>query len=315
MPLLKEHQHVQVKFMLVIGLKPAAIRAHLIQAHGAQALSLPTIYHWYCRFEAGRTNVGDDQRSGRPRKLTPEALGRIQLIVEADKTVSLRQIATQAGLSVRTIHHALKNNLQLSKCPTHWVTHHLSADQKARRKWISEELNDRLIDDISILECIVTCDESWFFTYDPASHQSTSSWLSRNERRPQKPRLDQYCPKVMMVAFFDANGLIHREFIPQGAGITGERYLEILRRFRVSMACKRPECWEKQDFILQHDRAPAHRSDPVVQFLARNNTEVLPHPGYSPDLAQCDYWYFAKIKKHTKGWRFESVEELTKTNH
>ncbi len=61
MPLPKEHQRVQVKFMQVIGLKPAAIRAHLIRAHGAQALSLPTIYRWFRKFEAGRTEVTDAQ--------------------------------------------------------------------------------------------------------------------------------------------------------------------------------------------------------------------------------------------------------------
>ncbi len=116
-----------------------------------------------------------------------------------------------------------------------------------------------------------------------------------------------------MIAFFDANGMIYREFIPQRAEVSGERYLEILRRFCVSMSRKRPQRWEQQDFTLQHDGAPAHRCDEVVQFLARNNTEVLPHPGYSPDLAPCDFWLFAWIKKHTKGQRFASVDELCKT--
>lgn len=102
--------------------------------------------------------------------------------MEADKTVSLHQISAQAGLSVGTVHHALKDMLQLSKRPARWVAHHLNAEQKAKRKRISEELNDRLIDNISILEHIMTCDESWFFTYDPASKQATSSWLSPNEQ-------------------------------------------------------------------------------------------------------------------------------------
>ncbi len=155
----REHQCVQIKFMQVFGLKPPAIRAHLLRAHGGHALSVPTVYQWCKKFQSGKDDIKDDKRSGRPTKLTPEMLGNIQLILEQDKTMSLCEISLRAGLSVGTIHHALKDKLHLSKRPACWVAHHLSADQKACRKRISEELNDKLLDDF-FLPCLVTCDES-----------------------------------------------------------------------------------------------------------------------------------------------------------
>ncbi len=240
----------------------------------------------------------------------PELLGQIELFLENDRTMSLKELALKAGLSVGTIHHALKDKLHLAKHPARWVAHHLTAAQKQRRQAICEQLNDDLIEDINILERIVTCDESWFFTYDPACHQATSSWWPKSATRPHKPRLDRYCPKVMMVAFFDANGLIHWEFVPHGAGVTGELYIEILKRFHVAMARKRPQLWKDQNFVLQQDGAPVHRCDATTRFMTRNNMITLPHPGYSPDLAPCDYWFFARIKKHTKGHCFDSVDEL-----
>jgi hypothetical protein len=35
-----------------------------------------------------------------------------------------------------------------------------------------------------------------------------------------------------------------------------------------------------------------------------------PHPPYSPDLAKCDFWLFRGLKKHLRGRRFSSKEEL-----
>jgi hypothetical protein len=35
-----------------------------------------------------------------------------------------------------------------------------------------------------------------------------------------------------------------------------------------------------------------------------------PHPPYSPDLASCDFFIFAKMKLKLKGRRFDTIEEI-----
>jgi hypothetical protein len=37
---------------------------------------------------------------------------------------------------------------------------------------------------------------------------------------------------------------------------------------------------------------------------------LLPHPPYSPDLAQCDFLLFPQLKKTMKGRQFNYVEEI-----
>ena len=61
---------------------------------------------------------------------------------------------------------------------------------------------------------------------------------------------------------------------------------------------------------MHHDNAPAHSSLLVRNFLAKNNTVIMPQPPYSPDLAPCDFFLFPKLKRPMKGRRFATIEEI-----
>ena len=71
------------------------------------------------------------------------------------------------------------------------------------------------------------------------------------------------------------------------------------------MRRKRPQKWHNQNLIIHHDNAPAHRSFKVLQFLAKNNMTVIPHPPYSPDLAPCDFFFGWRVKDSTLLKRFK----------
>jgi len=62
--------------------------------------------------------------------------------------------------------------------------------------------------------------------------------------------------------------------------------------------------------MLHHDNALAHASLIIREFLAKNETTVVPQPPYSPDLAPADFFLFPKLKCTLKGRRFESTEEI-----
>ncbi|VEN45832.1 unnamed protein product [Callosobruchus maculatus] len=57
-----------------------------------------------------------------------------------------------------------------------------------------------------------------------------------------------------------------------------------------------------------HDNAPAHTSLLVREYLAKNNTVMVPQPPYSPDLAPCDFFLFPKLKRPMKGRRYATIE-------
>ena len=45
-------------------------------------------------------------------------------------------------------------------------------------------------------------------------------------------------------------------------------------------------------------------------FLAKNNTVIMPQPPYSPDLAPCDFLLSPRLKRPMKGRRFATIEEI-----
>jgi len=49
--------------------------------------------------------------------------------------------------------------------------------------------------------------------------------------------------KILLTVFFDYNGAMHREFLPQGHTVNKEYYLEVMRRLREAIRKKRPELW------------------------------------------------------------------------
>jgi hypothetical protein len=87
-------------------------------------------------------------------------------------------------------------------------------------------------------------------------------------------------------------------------------YLEVLKRLREQVPRKRPERWRNQDWLLQHDNAPALTALSMQRFLAPKNMAVVPHPPYSPDLAPCDFFLFSRMKSKLKGRHFQDVTEI-----
>ena len=112
--------------------------------------------------------------------------------------------------------------------------------------------------------------------------------------------------KMMLISFFDANGIVHSEFVPNGQTVNQTFYLQVLKRLRDAVRRKCPEWW------LHHDNAPAHKALSMKQFLPKNSMTQLLHPPYSPDLAPCDFFLFPRMKKVLKGKSFADVEEVKK---
>ena len=47
-----------------------------------------------------------------------------------------------------------------------------------------------------------------------------------------------------------------------------------------------------------------------MDAVERNGYELIPHPGYSPDLSPSDYFLFPNLKKDIRGRHFRSNEEV-----
>jgi histone-lysine N-methyltransferase SETMAR len=91
--------------------------------------------------------------------------------------------------------------------------------------------------------------------------------------------------------FFDANGIVHSEFVPNGQTVNQEFYLQVLKSLRDAVRRKHPELWQSGEWWLFHNNAPAHKALSVKQFLTKKSMTLLLHPPNSPDLAPCDIFF------------------------
>jgi hypothetical protein len=126
---------------------------------------------------------------------------------------------------------------------------------------------------------------------------TTFEWIKRFREGRESLEGDdgKITVKTMFIVFFDAQGVIHREFLPESQTVNGQLYLGVMGRLLKRIRSVRPEIHNSKKWFLLHDNAPAHTAG-VARFLARKQVTVLHHPCCSPDLAPVDLFRFPKLK-------------------
>jgi len=269
------------------------------------------VLDWFRRFKEGRTSVESNPRSGRPStSRNKEMIAKVRTIVRSNGRLTLREIADDCGISVGSCDAILTDDLHMKLVCTKSVPHLLTDDQREQHQIIARDLFERSYQDVQFLKNIVTGDESWFYGYNPQTKQQSSQRKSPMSLWPKKGRQVRSKTKVMSLAFFDSEDIVHHEYTTNRQTIKKEFYVEVLRRLRESVHRKRPEKWRDGNWILHHNDAPAHTSHLVQQFLAKHGTTQLQQLPYSPDLAPCDFFLFRRLRKVLKGHWFEATEYI-----
>jgi len=114
----------------------------------------------------------------------------------------------------------------------------------------------------------------------------------------------------MLICFFDSQGVVHKEFVPQRQTVNKQYYREFLERLRKMVHRVRPEIADT--WMLHHDNAPCHTAISVNEFLAKK--------GYFSGFAATilawseSMWLlpFPKLKFHLKGRHFGTVYNIQK---
>jgi hypothetical protein len=163
------------------------------------------------------------------------------------------------------------------------VTRLLTQDQTEHRTTACRELQQRAENDTTFLPSIITGDESWVYDYDHETKQMSSQWKTPSSPRRKKARQVRPNVKTMLIAFFDAEGLVYHEFLPQRQTMNQIVYITVLQRIRDAVHWKRHHKWSSCTWLLHHDNAPCHAALSVREFLAKHSIPVVPHPPYSPD--------------------------------
>ena len=133
---------------------------------------------------------------------------------------------------------------------------------------------------------------------------------SGHSSRPKKARMSKSKMKSMLICFFDSQGVVHKEFMPQGQTVNRGYYREVLEPLRKRVRRVRPEVADI--WMLHHDNAPCYNAIFVNVYLTKKSIPVFPQPPYSSDLSACDFFVFPKFKFHLKGRHFGTVDNIQK---
>ncbi|UYV70838.1 hypothetical protein LAZ67_8000791 [Cordylochernes scorpioides] len=270
-----------------------------------------TVFEWHSRFKAGRISIEDDPRQGRPTfQRTDENVQKITDLIKENPRTTLLELEQDTGISKTTIGRIVTEDLRLKKTPAKIIPRFLTNEQKLCRLATCVDMLEMTRTDPEWKDKIITGDETWVYGYDPETKRQSAEWRGQGEPRPKKSRILKSRNRVLLVAFLDNKGIVHHEYLPAGQTVIKEMYLSILRRLKEAIRKNRPEKWTNGDWILHHDNARPHTAHLVTSFLAKNGTEILPQPPYSPDIAINDFFLFPKLKAVLKGRHFDTREDI-----
>lgn len=235
---------------------------------------------------------------------------KVEDLVMQDRRIKVSQIAGELGISEPSVITILHDHLLMSKVSSRWVPRMLTPVQKQFRVQFSQENLELYEGDVDhFLSRIVTGDETWVHHWDPETKQESMQWKHKASPPPKKFRTQPSAGKIMATIFWDCEGILLLDYMPHKTSITGESYANQLRMLRDAIKEKRRGKLTK-GVLLLHDNAPVHKSRQTVSALKECGFQELSHPAYSPDLAPSDYYLFRNLKKHLRGRRFSSDDEL-----
>ena len=168
--------------------------------------------------------------------------------------------------------------------------------QKLNRVKVAEDMLKRVNSDTTFMKRIVTSDQIWVYEFEMQTSQQASERCLPTEPKPTKPRRSRSKIKIMLTVFFDYREVVHSEFSPEGQTVNKEYHLSVIKRLREQIRRKRADLWKENSWILHHDNAPSHKAIIVNEFLAKNSTNIIEKPPYSPDMATADFLLFPKPK-------------------
>ena len=215
---------------------------------------------------------------------TDSNIDRVKQLVHADRRMTVRMICQELSIGRDAVWKILTENLKMRKLWAKMVPKILSEYQRQRRFTVCQDITERLEAEPDLLNSVITGDKTWVFKYDPETKRQSREWKSYGSPRPMKARKSKSKAKVMLIVFFDIQGIVHFEFLPQGQTVNQTVYKEILRRLIRSVRDKRRSLWEANAWALHHDNAAAHTALRFGSFLQKGtlqlwNIPIFPRSG------------------------------------
>lgn len=308
MNLSKENFRAIIFYNFRRGLTRLQCYEEIKSAFHDEAPCLRTVERWFSEFQHGNAILSDKSREGRPKSaFTEDNIVAVRQLILEDRHVTYREIEALLGISGTTIQKILHKELGVRKLVCRWIPHLLSDDHKAARvRWCKKTIQRFNRGDSNHVYDIISGDESWIYAYDPDSKQQSTVWVFQDEPKPTKVVRSRSTSKKMVATFVAKTGHVATIALEDRRTVNAEWYTTVcLPQVVAELRKSNP----KRRIILHHDNASSHTAARTIDYLKKQNVEILDHPPYSPDLSPNDFFTFPKIKKSLRGKRFQSGEE------
>ncbi|KAI6648266.1 Histone-lysine N-methyltransferase SETMAR-like [Oopsacas minuta] len=88
-------------------------------------------------------------------------------------------------------------------------------------------------------EGVVMGDETWFHYYEPESKTQSKQWKRRDEPVPIKAKAGKSAGKRMATVFWDREGIIYLDWLPEKTTINSDYYVDELKELRQAIKQER----------------------------------------------------------------------------
>ena len=124
-------------------------------------------------------------------------------------------IASELNLNHTTVHQILTQELAMRKLCAKIVPKNLTF-KRDNPKNVCLHLLKQIQSDRNFLKNVITGDKTWIFEYDPETKRQSKEWHTSSSPCPKKARMSKSKIKSFLICFFDIQGIVHTEFVPQG---------------------------------------------------------------------------------------------------
>ena len=302
-----------IRFLNAKNIKPVDIHRQICEVYGENAMSDSMVRRWVRLFNEGRTNVHDEERTGRPSLISDVLVQEVEKKIHENRRFTMTSLAKHfPQISRSLLHEIVSIKLNFRKLYARWVPKILTDEHIVKRQGSALQFLSRYEEEgDNFLSRIVTGDETWVSHVTPESKQQSIEWRHTTSPSTKKSKQTLTTRKIMCTVFWDRQGVLLVDFLSRGQTINANSYCETLKKLRSAIKNKRRGMLSRGTVFI-HDNARPHTANVTKQLLADFAWEQFNHPPYSPDLAPSDFHLFLHMKSFMGGQNFNEDDEVKK---
>ncbi len=122
---------------------------------------------------------------------------------------------------------------------------------------------------------MITCDESWIHYFNQKLKRVSENCIRKKEVRSKKVHQQKLVGKVMLISFFDSQGLVYQHICPLKMKVTSQYYFKGLQQLK-----KKSHIWHKctdirLKWILHQGNTRPHITALVMARLGSPNIDTM----------------------------------------